>query len=69
MTPMGRILGKLAEPALRVWVGVVLLSLLLSLAACGGEQGPPAGDSPPPTATSTANQLPAEQPIPAAIPT
>ena len=56
MKPMARTLGQHAEPAARLWMAVVLLSLLFSLAACSGEQAPQPEDAAAPIETTAVTQ-------------
>ena len=54
MRVLGKIAGRPARPVTKPLLAAILCTVLLSLAACSGEQGLPAVDSPAPTETSTA---------------
>ena len=69
MKPMARILGQHAKPATRLWMALVLLSLLFSLAACSGEQAPQTGVSAAPTETTAMTQGATEPNTPAPVET
>ena len=68
MRLLGRIAGKLARPTAKVFLAAILCTVLLSLAACSGEQGLPAGDFPAPTETTAVTQRQTEPATPAALP-
>ena len=69
MRVLGRIAGKLGGATTKLLLAAILCTVLLSLAACSGEQGLPAGDSPAPTETTAVTQRQTEQATPAALPT
>ena len=69
MRSLGRIAGKLARPTTKLFLAAILCTVPLSLAACSGEQGLPAGDFPAPTETTAVTQRQTEQATPAALPT
>ena len=69
MRVLGRIAGKPATPIMKLLLAAILCTVLLSLAACSGEQGLPAGDFPPPTETTAVTQRQTEQATPAALQT
>ena len=52
MRALSRIAGKLARATTKLFLAAILCTVLLSLAACSGEQGLPAGDFPAPAETT-----------------
>ena len=69
MRSLGRITGKLGGATTKVLLAAILCTVLLSLAACSGEQRLPAGDFPAPIETTAVTQRQTEQATPAALPT
>ena len=69
MRSLGRIAGKLARPTAKVFLAAILCTVLLSPAACSGEQGLPAGESPAPAETTAVTQRQTEQATPAPLAT